>query len=103
MNQLFPFLGTLVHEAVTSLVALGQTVELLQQLLQLVPLHARVHEAGPASQVQSAELIGQVSQGLIQGGGGAEGPEDGDALNCCGGTGEGDLSRMGFPPGPSCG
>lgn len=33
VNELFSFLGTLVHEVVTALVALSQTVQLLQRLL----------------------------------------------------------------------
>lgn len=60
--------GTSGLEAVPSTVALGQAVELLQQLLEVVPLHSRIQEAGPAPQVQCAQLLGQVPKRPVPGG-----------------------------------
>lgn len=74
-------------KAVPSTVALGQAVELLQQLLEVVSLHPGVHEAGPAPQIQCAQLLGQVPECPVPGRRRAEGAEHRDAVHLCGGWG----------------
>lgn len=58
----------LVCEAVCTLVALGQTAQLLQRLLQVPLLQSSIHEAGPAPHVQFAKVSSQISQGPTQSG-----------------------------------
>lgn len=48
-------------------VALGQAVQLLQQLPEVILFHSSIHEAGAAPQVEFGEFLGKVSQGPVQG------------------------------------